>query len=91
MDVSRRIAEALRGLQLTAVHQRGRTNFRDERTHCVTDTKYAAIVPWSYDFFASVSYDGLGLFVKYQPASARQFPEPGPTLSCWTIGLRMGF
>ena len=75
---------------LYSYRTRVRTDFRDERTHCVTDTKYAAIVPWSYDFFASISYDGLGLFVKYQPASARQFPEPGPTLSCWTIGLRMG-
>ena len=75
---------------LYSYRTRVRTNFRDERTHCVTDTKYAAIVPWSYDFFASISYDGLGLFVKYQPATARQFPEPGPTLSCWTLGIRMG-
>ena len=67
-----------------------RTDFREEAIRQVTDKEGAAIVPWSYDFFASVSYDGLGLFVKYQPASARQFPEPGPTLSCWTIGLRMG-
>ena len=75
---------------LYSYRTRVRTDFRDERTHCVTDTKYAAIVPWSYDFFASISYDGLGLFVKYQPATARQFPEPGPTLSCWTFGIRMG-
>lgn len=75
---------------LYSFRTRVRTNFHDERTHCVTDTKYAAIVPWSYDFFASVSYDGLGVFVKYQPATARQFPASGPTLSSWTIGIRMG-
>ena len=75
---------------LYSFRTRVRTDVRDERTHRVTDSNYAATVPWSYDFFASVSYDGLGVFVKYQPATARQFPETGPTLSCWTIGLRAG-
>ena len=67
-----------------------RSDFREKAIRQVTDREGAAIVPWSYDFFASVSYDGLGLFVKYQPATARQFPEPGPTLSTWTIGICMG-
>lgn len=75
---------------LYSFRTRVRTDVRDERTHRVTDSNYAATVPWSYDFFASVSYDGLGVFVKYQPATARQFHETGPTLSCWTIGLRVG-
>ena len=75
---------------LYSYRTRVRTDFRDDRTHRVTDTKYATVVPWSYDFFASLSYDGLGVFVKYQPATARQFPEPGPTLSTWTIGIRAG-
>ena len=75
---------------LYSFRTRVRTDVRDERTHRVTDSNYAATVPWSYDFFASVSYDGLGVFVKYQPATARQFPAPGPTLSTWTIGIRAG-
>lgn len=75
---------------LYAFRTRVRTDISDERTHRVTDMKYAATVPWSYDFFASVSYGGLGLFAKYQPATVRQFPAPGPTLSTWTLGIRVG-
>lgn len=57
----------------------------------IIERKNARIQPWSYDFLASVSFAGQGVFVKYQPASARRFPDPGPTLSCWTVGYRIGF
>lgn len=53
----------------------------------LTDNKGARITPWSYDFVASLTFSGLGLYVKYQPASARRFPEPGPAFSTWTVGL----
>ena len=75
---------------LYSFRTRVRTDFRDEKTRRLTDTNGAVTVPWSYDFFASLSYDGFGIFAKYQPATARQFPAPGPTLSTWTIGIRMG-
>ena len=67
-----------------------RTDFREGDVRRITITPGAVTVPWSYDFFASVSLEGLGVFVKYQPATFRQFPEPGPTLSSWTLGLRVG-
>ena len=69
---------------------KARTDFHEGDVRRITITPGAVTVPWSYDFFASVSYDGLGVFVKYQPAAIRQFPEPGPTLSSWTLGIRMG-
>ena len=75
---------------LYSFRTRVRTDFRDEKTRRLTDTNGAVTIPWSYDFFASLSYDGFGIFAKYQPATARQFPAPGPTLSTWTIGIRMG-
>lgn len=56
-----------------------------------TEVKGARITPWSYDFLASCSFGGLGVFVKYQPASSRRFPVPGPTLSCWTVGVHLGY
>ena len=53
----------------------------------LTEKARARITPWSYDFLASFSFGDMGIYVKYQPASARRFPVPGPTLSCWTIGI----
>ena len=85
-DVSLRVgAEAIH-----AFRTKVRTDFYEGDVRKITITPGAVTVPWSYDFFASVSYDGLGVFVKYQPAAIRQFPEPGPTLSSWTLGIRMG-
>ena len=52
-----------------------------------TESKGGRIQPFSYDFLAAVSFGHFGLFGKYQPASARRFPEPGPTLSTWTVGV----
>ena len=52
-----------------------------------TESKGARIQPFSYDFLAAFSYGHFGIFGKFQPASARRFPEPGPTLSTWTVGV----
>ena len=52
-----------------------------------TESKGARIQHFNYDFLAAVSWGHFGVFGKFQPASARRFPEPGPTLSTWTVGL----
>ena len=52
-----------------------------------TESKGGRIQPFSYDFLASVSWGHFGVFGKFQPASARRFPEPGLTFSTWTVGL----
>ena len=52
-----------------------------------TESKGARIQPFSYDFLAAFSYGHFGIFGKFQPASARRFPEPGPTFSTWTVGV----
>ena len=52
-----------------------------------TESKGARIRHFNYDFLAAVSWGHFGVFGKFQPASARRFPEPGPTLSTWTVGL----
>ena len=44
-------------------------------------------LPFSYDFLAAFSYGHFGVFGKFQPASARRFPDPGPTMSTWTVGV----
>ena len=52
-----------------------------------TESKGARIQHFNYDFLAAVSWGHFGVFGKFQPASARRFPEPGITLSTWTVGL----
>lgn len=52
-----------------------------------TESKGGRIRHFNYDFLASVSYGHFGVFGKYQPASARRFPELGPAMSTWTVGL----
>ena len=52
-----------------------------------TESKGARIQPFSYDFLAAFSYGHFGVFGKFQPASARRFPDPGPTMSTWTVGV----
>ena len=42
---------------------------------------------FGYDFLAAVSWGHFGVFGKFQPASARRFPDPGPTMSIWTVGV----
>lgn len=76
---------------LWAFCPRVRDDYQTEDYRQLEERKNARIQPWSYDFLASVSFAGQGVFVKYQPSFARRFPEPGPTLSCWTLGYRIGF
>lgn len=52
-----------------------------------TESKGAKIQPFGYDFLAAVSFGHFGVYGKFQPASARRFPEPGPTFSTWTVGV----
>ena len=52
-----------------------------------TESKGAKIRNFGYDFLAAVSFGHFGVFGKFQPASCRRFPEPGPTLSTWTVGV----
>ena len=52
-----------------------------------TESKGARIQPFGYDFLAAFSFGHFGIYGKFQPASARRFPEPGPTMSTWTVGV----
>ena len=52
-----------------------------------TESKGAKIQPFGYDFLAAVSFGHFGVYGKFQPASARRFPDPGPTMSTWTVGV----
>ena len=52
-----------------------------------TESKGARIQPFGYDFLAAVSFGHFGVYGKFQPASARRFPEPGPAFSTWTVGV----
>lgn len=52
-----------------------------------TESKGARIQPFGYDFLAAVSFGHFGVYGKFQPASARRFPEPGLTFSTWTVGV----
>lgn len=52
-----------------------------------TESKGGRIQPFGYDFLASLSFGHFGVFGKFRPASARRFPEPGPTFSTWTVGV----
>ena len=53
----------------------------------LAEYKGGRINHWNYDFLASASFGHFGVFGKFQPASARRFPEPGPTFSTWTVGV----
>lgn len=74
-----------------AFHPKVSRDLRTETDRVLTEKTGARIMPWSYDFLASVSFAGSGVFVKYQPAFARRFPQPSPSFSCWTLGYRFGF
>ena len=50
-------------------------------------SKGCKIRNFGYDFLAAVSFGHFGIYGKFQPASARRFPEPGPTMSTWTVGV----
>ena len=52
-----------------------------------TESKGCKIRNFGYDFVAAASFGHFGVFGKFQPASARRFPEPGPTMSTWTVGV----
>jgi hypothetical protein len=52
-----------------------------------TESKGARIQPFGYDFLAAVSFGHFGVYGKFQPASARRFPEPSPAFSTWTVGV----
>ena len=52
-----------------------------------TEATGAKIRNLGYDFVAAVSFGHFGVFGKFQPASARRFPEPGPSMSTWTVGV----
>ena len=52
-----------------------------------TESNGAKIRNFGYDFLAAVSFGHFGIYGKFQPASARRFPEPGPTMSTWTVGV----
>ena len=57
-------------------------DFRD-----FTESKGCKIRNFGYDFVAAASFGHFGVFGKFRPASARRFPEPGPTMSTWTVGV----
>lgn len=68
-----------------------RLDLRDEEGNRYMTEKDGGISQrWNYDFFASFSLDGLGVFVKYQPKAFRHLPEPESVYPCWTFGFRMG-
>ena len=52
-----------------------------------TESKGARIRAFGYDFLAAVSFGHFGVYGKFQPASARRFPDPGPAFSTWTVGV----
>ena len=52
-----------------------------------TESKGGKIQHFGYDFLAAVSFGHFGIYGKFRPASARWFPEPGPTFSTWTVGV----
>lgn len=66
---------------------RVRLNITKQDFREFTESKGGRIQPFGYDFLAAVSYGHFGIFGKFQPASARRFPEPGPTMSTWTVGV----
>ena len=52
-----------------------------------TESKGCKIRNFGYDFVAAASFGHFGVFGKFRPAAARRFPEPGPTMSTWTVGV----
>ncbi len=55
-------------------------------------TRGGRVYPWNYDFQAAVSYNQIGVFVKYLPTGRQLFREPGPQIDTrWTVGLCFGF
>ena len=52
-----------------------------------TESKGGKIQHFGYDFLAAVSFGHFGIYGKFRPASARWFPEPGPSFSTWTVGV----
>lgn len=74
-----------------AFSPRVRNDYHTDDGRQLIEKNGARITPWSYDFLASISFAGEGIYVKYQPASFRRFPEPGPAFSTWTLGYRLGF
>ena len=52
-----------------------------------TESKGCKIRNFGYDFVAAASFGHFGVFGKFRPASVRWFPEPGPTMSTWTVGV----
>ena len=52
-----------------------------------TESKGCKIRNFGYDFVAAASFGHFGVFGKFRPAAARRFPDPGPTMSTWTVGV----
>lgn len=70
----------------------GRTKFKGTTTDGGTlkngDMRVKDIksIPFTYSYRATMSYDGFGLYVKYNPCS--QFQQgAGPQFSYWSVGL----
>ena len=73
----------------------GRTKFKAVDVHggVVKNTpdmrvKDIKSIPFTYSYRATVSYSGIGLYVKYNPCSQFE-PGAGPQFSYWTVGLIM--
>ena len=47
--------------------------------------------PFSYAFLATVSYDELGIYAKYNPEASRLMPEGSIDMSFFTLGVVFGF
>lgn len=61
----------------------------DNRNVQVTETK-AKVNPFTYGFMALLSYDDIGLYVKYRPKNVHLLPEGGVNASFVTVGLVLG-
>jgi len=46
---------------------------------------------YSYDFMAAVSYDDMGIYVKYYPKSSKLMPEGGLDVDFMTVGVILDF
>ena len=76
---------------LLGANAKTRTRLPSGSSSKTISSKGGIVERLGYDFCASASYCGLGIFVKYRPSSSRVFPEPGPDLGDrWTLGLRLG-
>lgn len=63
---------------------------QDNRDVTYTERK-AKVNPFSYAILGTISYNGVGLFVKYYPKSSHLLPEGSVDLSYTTIGFALGF